>query len=990
MKLAGIVVLCVFVSCLGSVPAHAGWPDAGVPLSSLPFTMGGAVSVPDGSHGTIFAYVACGDGLERVYAQRIDALGSLLWQTGGVLVCVTAGAQTYPAIVPDGAGGAIIVWSDVRGEAASIYAQRIDAAGVPQWLAGGIRICEAPGDQKYPEVIPDGGGAIVVWEDYRNYSTPAIYAQKMSSAGVPQWNYEGVGVGMYESRDPKLVSDGAGGAIISWTDKREGQDDIYAQRVDASGSLRWTLNGVGICTLSNPQYGNGVVSDGAGGAVITWYDDRSGTWDTYAQRVGGSGAVRWTANGIAACAAAGNQFDPRSVWDGAGGVIVAWNDDRSGNDVYAQRVDTSGALSWAANGVAIGAAAGDQTNCRVAPDGAGGAIIAWEDWRSGDGDIYAQRIDASGVVQWAADGIPVCTAFWIQNVSLAITDEASGAIIFWGDQRDGTEAEIYAQRVNGSGNSLWPANGLATTTTGPEQYLASIVSDGTGGAIVAYEKTRAGGEGDIYAQRVDAFGDIRWMEGGIGIGTGTSNQYSPIAVSDEAEGAIVVYHQLDSLGYNIYAQRVSGAGAFQWPAGGVNICSSSGDQQLGQAIPDGSGGAIIAWTGYSSYDESDIYAQRIDAAGNVLWAVGCGVPVCTASGKQSDPALATDGSGGAIVVWWDYRNGLSNADIYAQRIGAGGSILWAEGGVPVCAATSNQLGSRAASDGSGGAIVVWQDYRNGTKNIDVYAQRVDASGLTLWTTNGVALTGTGSQNLPCIAPDASGGAIVTWLDDRAVSGNNDVYAQRVNGAGVAQWAPYGTPIATYDAAMTYPQVVGDGTGGAIIAWLSRSGGLPYAQRVGADGVGRWAEFGVIIGDPVGSVWQFQIASDQGGGIVASLGILRCDKRKTYIQRLNALGVVTDAEIPAAVTALHQNYPNPFNPRTTIAFELLETASITLDIYDVSGRLVARVAEGRWEKGHHEVAWDGRNAAGAPCATGIYFSALRAGSRCLTRKMVLLK
>jgi hypothetical protein len=190
--------------------------------------------------------------------------------------------------------------------------------------------------------------------------------------------------------------------------------------------------------------------------------------------------------------------------------------------------------------------------------------------------------------------------------------------------------------------------------------------------------------------------------------------------------------------------------------------------------------------------------------------------------------------------------------------------------------------------------------------------------------------------------------------------------------------------------MTYPEIVGDGTGGAIIAWRNRDVGLPYAQRVGADGTGQWAEFGVTIGIPVGSVTRLQIASDQGGGIVASLEIQRCEKRKTYVQRLNALGVVTDAGIPAASTALHQNYPNPFNPRTTIAFELLETAGITLDIYDVSGRFVARIAEGRWEGGHYEVVWDGRNAAGAPCTTGVYFCALRAGSQCLTRKMVLLQ
>ncbi len=88
-------------------------------------------------------------------------------------------------------------------------------------------------------------------------------------------------------RYPAIVSDGSGGTIITWTDSRSGSNyDIYAQRVDPSGVPQWTANGVAVCTAFDDQYDPVIVSDGAGGAIITWTDYRSGTSeDIYAQRV---------------------------------------------------------------------------------------------------------------------------------------------------------------------------------------------------------------------------------------------------------------------------------------------------------------------------------------------------------------------------------------------------------------------------------------------------------------------------------------------------------------------------------------------------------------------------------------------------------------------------------------------------------------------------------------------------------------------------------
>ncbi|MEW6686692.1 MAG: hypothetical protein AB1393_10890 [Candidatus Edwardsbacteria bacterium] len=108
---------------------------------------------------------------------------------------------------------------------------------------------------------------------------------------------------------------------------------------------QWIPNGVAICTATGDQVGVTIVSDGGSGAITAWIDGRSGTADDiYAQRVNAGGITQWTLDGVAICTAAGNQSNPTIVSDGAGGAIIAWHDYRSGTnyDIYAQRVDSLG------------------------------------------------------------------------------------------------------------------------------------------------------------------------------------------------------------------------------------------------------------------------------------------------------------------------------------------------------------------------------------------------------------------------------------------------------------------------------------------------------------------------------------------------------------------------------------------------------------------------------------------------------------------------
>ena len=104
-----------------------------------------------------------------------------------------------------------------------------------------------------------------------------------------------------------------------------------------------------------------------------------------------------------------------------------------------------------------------------------------------------------------------------------------------------------------------------------------------------------------------------------------------------------------------------------------------------------------------------------------------------------------------------------------------------------------------------------------------------------------------------------------------------------------------------------------------------------------------------------------------------------------------LFISEEIRTPAALLALHQNRPNPFNPSTTISFTLPGECAVRLEVYDVSGRLVARLIDNeRQSAGTHDVAWNGKDTSGRAAASGIYVYRLAAGKETISRKMVLLR
>jgi len=459
--------------------------------------------------------------------------------------------------------------------------------------------------------------------------TLAICVTLLLTSGIPapqaqttellaKWQTDGTPVSTETGpqMSPELVPDDTGGVIITWSDVRFGNQDIYAQRVNADGDMLWTIDGVSVTTNTDDQIGPRIVATGNGGTIIVSTDERNGgnNFDIYAQKLDVDGNPQWTVDGVTVSTAAFDQAAPALVYDGAGGAIIAWKDRRTGtdNDIYAQRVNSYGRVEWASDGIPVAVTPETQTEVQAVSGITGQAIFVWRDHRDADGEIYAQCLDLDGTALWTPNGLAVSNGARILGTIRfsAATDGENGCIATWTDQRT-TAPGIYAQRVRESGLTAWPADVPLSLEPFSSSSGPTVVPDGHGGVIAAWHDYRSTNS-DIYAQRMDSTGSALWTANGVAVVDTVGTQ----AFFDSAPtptGAIVVWRDDRSGDPDLYAQLLDLSGAKQWESQGTPVCTVAGYQTRVRVAPGLGESAIAVWEDYRGLD-SDIYASTIGSA----------------------------------------------------------------------------------------------------------------------------------------------------------------------------------------------------------------------------------------------------------------------------------------------------------------------------------------------------------------------------------------
>ena len=447
-----------------------------------------------------------------------------------------------------------------------------------------------------------------------------------------------------------MISDGSNGAIIAWQNKK----GLYVQHIDSSGQALWQKGGSLITDtkamidsyLLTPTDFN-MVSDGSGGAIIAWASEPANT--------------NSTAN-----------FAPLTI--------------------YVQRISSDGKLLWDKSAISTG------DNWEILSDGSGGVIIAWDNFKPyykalHDDYLYLQKIAHDGTRLWGNTGVTLVTSSpfrplteqeianhvpGMYNRSLPtytgtqdiITDGDGGVIVIWEEEGEQNTNQVFAQRVDSQGNPVWTQSTLVGN--GTYQYN-SLHTDGSGGAFLALQAKNQGVTSQVQVGQ----------NGGL-LG---STQYFPYEISDGSGGSInsridLVHPNISSsLIYDIlYVQRLDAGDLPVWPEKEV-FSSQLGYQIINlQCTTDNNGGIFLSWQlEKGEVARGVIYAQRVDATGNILFGdTGTNVFGITDTYQGYDNILS-DNSGGIFVVAPVSNGAFGGNKVYVQHINDNGDRLWGTG-----------------------------------------------------------------------------------------------------------------------------------------------------------------------------------------------------------------------------------------------------------------------------------------------------------------------
>jgi hypothetical protein len=450
----------VFVSVLSAVPGLAQWSDD--PAVNLVIGDGTGdqvqakiVGTSDG--GAYISWFNSAGGYD-VYLQRLDAGGNEMWAHNGILVHDRnySSIQDYGLDV-DASDNAVLVFRNYQNGNDHIVAQRVSPSGTFLWGAAGIQVSmSSTAYHASPDVAATTDEAYVVgW--IRDYDT---VLQRLDAAGAMNW---GAGIVLSHPTETywlcSLETSDSGSVIVLhtreiWMNYRH----LAAQKLDPSGTFLWPLPNLTIFDSGSIQMGNfpEFVTDGAGGAVFSWYDV-SGNLQCYVQRVLYDGTEAFAHNGVAVSTNASQQRvgPSAAINPSTGDIYVFWVEEnmmQSQHGVYGQKLDAFGVRQWTNSGVVISPVStmtNSFVNCAYFDDGA--CVYYLETVAPGEDMLLGARLDSSGAFDWTPSIVDVSTAASDKSGLVLALNTYNVSVLTWQDARTDL-GDIYVQNVNTDGS----------------------------------------------------------------------------------------------------------------------------------------------------------------------------------------------------------------------------------------------------------------------------------------------------------------------------------------------------------------------------------------------------------------------------------------------------------------------------------------------------------------------------------------------------------
>ncbi|MDP8287688.1 MAG: hypothetical protein RAP03_13530, partial [Candidatus Electryonea clarkiae] len=598
------------------------------------------------------------------------------------------------------------------------------------------------------------------------------------------------------------------------------------QKLDENGDPQWidendpALPGIQLTEDLVRREGMRCISDGEGGAIAVWSDERNRAFDIYAHRLNADGetADGWPEENLVINSAGSNQFGHSIISDGTGGVIIAWiSGQRNGGNIYANKLDADGNLIWdddPEGGVEIRLSERNNSYLSLCSDGSGGAFVSWTGYRENqeDSDIFCQRILEDGTIPWSDNGEIICDAPGDQNYSGIVSVEQGQAVIVWEHEVDNSNSDLYMQKIAGEDSILlhWEPegedrDGLTLCNDQLEQCDPSLAPDGEGGFIAAWYDERLGGSvpGDIYAQRVDSDARRIWLNGhDVLVTNARLKQTSPsLHVFNETVKTVWCDYRSGSPG--IYTQ-------FLEIAGGIAILDEDCEEIVSGKGYDGRHPRIsidgenlwFAWNDQRLGEMGEyIFIQRADLTEGAFAFGDEARMIIAPDFEEDDPivmdsvAVAADGNGGIYLAWQENRYD-HYFNIRTQLVNSNGQILWGDTGKSPTSDGRNVEYNRDLSKPrllvteNGRLYVAFHKYIGHNYWQNVLIQRMSRGGEPMWTEeehNALLVTNSELDHTVEGMTYFEDGSILLVIMRITGPSDYDLIAQRISSNGVLLW-----------------------------------------------------------------------------------------------------------------------------------------------------------------------------------------------------------
>ena len=457
----------------------------------------------------------------------------------------------------------------------------------------------------------------------------------------------------------------------------------------------------------------------------------------------------------------------------------------------------------------------------------GAAIFVWSDTRYGMRNIFAHKIDKSGNFVWGETGAVITNLPGRQEDPVAIEDGSGGAFISWVDYRFDDSGDIFIQHVSSDGTVLMDPNGTALAQQIGQQISINMCTDSLGGVFVSWQDKRGGVDDDIYGTHVDAGHNIISPGSGVAIVVEGGTQ-SAKSIEYAGNNEAFICWSDSRLGENIdiYGQRLNMSMESLFDGNGIPIANTPGLETRPRTTFVNNTTSFVTWK--SGDDNARILYQFIDQD-SLVFAEPKSVSGFDAI--QTSPRVKRSSDGEIFIQWKDLRFDPVDGDIFMQKISTTGDFLWSDG-VQVDVSEGVNFSGRYSANNAGGFNIFWE--KGVYPEVDILFQSFDENGQPLSEQPLEVASGDGYQFAPNLIQGAGDSVFVVFADQG--DGSIDLRFHYFNGIIPLLGANGDLALKGLDGDVKYNHAFSDANQNVVLVWEdNRRTKKIYANRL-SDGI----------------------------------------------------------------------------------------------------------------------------------------------------------